>query len=760
MKTTQIFLLFMLLACLKIGATPIISNVSHPNSVGRYEKFEIDFELNPYLNPYDFDEIDVWAEFTASSGKISKVFGFYFDEWLKIDDGAPTSDEILVPTGQYGWKIRFSPNETGAWTVRILATDHSSTVTFPLNGELHFEVTPTSEKGFISLANTRYLKYDSGDPFFPIGDSYPWWLVSPWRAHVDGKEKGTNIMKHYLDGMAANGFTYNRFEINFFEGLSLYGRDFVLQKTFFNYYNQHDAWQLDEIMEYAKLKEINFNLAIFSHTTLGDDGGYRYLGPNDPDGIPDIIPAENSEGKFILGNSYGNWSVFNPYNVSQDIRFRPDSPDQNGHSTDPYHFFSDSISIQHQKRLLRYIVARWGFSTNLMSFELIDEAESIITSNSNDLNINYTKPPIGWNSTYANWHAEIYDFLKAVDPNKHLVTSAVSMNAELEELVNPKMDFINLHRYIDYGMPNGGEDGFPFEFALRNEVTKLNDAYYKPIAIMETNWFASNEAQDPKLYELHNLIWSAIFNGSMGLTAIWAHEAEVLGRGAEGQFRGVSQFSKELPLFTEKNIPLFFSDSGLKCELLANFYSDDFFGRVQDEHFTFHAIWHRGMHHAYLNTFAFGERPIPKSSNRLTYIPIHRQGTYQVSWYNTQTGDLHGSSQVHSIDRTLPLLMPEELHNSTWADAGFIIKFVSGPPSLLVYPNPSDGIFNITVKHPTATTVKFQLFSNLGSTLLTGEALLDGDQAFSVDLSDYGSGVYHLIVTIDNASYSERLVRL
>ncbi|HEX2900225.1 MAG TPA: DUF5060 domain-containing protein, partial [Bacteroidia bacterium] len=361
MKPKQILLLAALLSCLGVWATPNLTNISFPSTVGKYHKFEVNFDLNQYLNPYDEEQINVWAEFISPSGKPFKAYGFYYEDWQKVDDGAPDSDEILIPTGQHGWKIRFSPNETGEWALRVRATDASGGATYPSTGEAHFTVTPTSEKGFISLANSRYLKYDSGDPYIPIGDSYPWWLVSPWRANANGKEKGTNITKHYLDGMAANGFTYNRFEINFFEGLSLYGRDFVLQKTFFNYYNQHDAWQLDEIMEYAKARGISFLLVMFAHSTLGDDGGYRYLGPNDSDGIPDIIPADNSKGLFVLGNSYGNWSVFNPYNLYQDVRYIPEAPDGIGPNTNPYDFFTNPASIKLQKKLFRYIVARWGY---------------------------------------------------------------------------------------------------------------------------------------------------------------------------------------------------------------------------------------------------------------------------------------------------------------------------------------------------------------------------------------------------------------
>ncbi|MBK9450043.1 MAG: DUF5060 domain-containing protein [Bacteroidetes bacterium] len=283
-----------------VCAAPSISNIVFPNTIGKYQKFEISFDLGTYNNPYDYDEIDCWAEFVSPSGKVSKVFGFYYEGYLKTDDGAATSNEILVPTGGNHWKFRFSPHETGHWTFSMTARDSSGTTTEPMTNHFTFEVTPTDEKGFISAANNRYLKYDSGDPYFPIGDSYPWWLVAPWRASSNGTEKGTNIAKHYMDGMAANGVTYNRFELNFYEGLSLTGRDFVLQKTFYSYYNQHDAWQLDEVMDYAKEKGVNINLALWAAADFVDPRKLLLCGPCYPSN------GVHSRYEFARNSSFRN----------------------------------------------------------------------------------------------------------------------------------------------------------------------------------------------------------------------------------------------------------------------------------------------------------------------------------------------------------------------------------------------------------------------------------------------------------------------
>lgn len=88
-----------------VGAIPSITSIAYPGTVGKYHKFEINF----HLNPYDYEQIDAWAELVSPSGKVSKVYGFYYEGFHKLDDGACPSYEILEPSGEEVWKVRFSP---------------------------------------------------------------------------------------------------------------------------------------------------------------------------------------------------------------------------------------------------------------------------------------------------------------------------------------------------------------------------------------------------------------------------------------------------------------------------------------------------------------------------------------------------------------------------------------------------------------------------------------------------------------------------
>lgn len=232
-----------------------------------------------------------------------------------------------------------------------------------------------------------------------------------------------------------------------------------------------------------------------------------------------------------------------------------------------------------------------------MGFELIDELAGA-GGIPNDLAPHYAPPPSNWNQILADWHRTMYGFIKSIDPNQHLISSAVP-DPDLGVLINPVMDFQNIHWYTDYG--SSRENGLhqPFEYSIADWVREWNAIYKKPIGIMETYWCAAHLCEDPHAHELHNLIWPALFNGSMGLTAIWAHEVEVLGSGALYQFAGVGAFSRLLPLLNEHYVPFSTQAHRLKWEFLVNNLEDALYGRVQDENFTYFSLWY-GPHGEYL----------------------------------------------------------------------------------------------------------------------------------------------------------------
>ncbi len=136
----------------------ILSVRANSAQIGLYEKFELRIDLKAaYSNPFDPDEIDLRAEFTAPSGRKWNVCGFY----------NPSSWAAL-------WMVRFSPTEKGTWRYVVSVTDSESTAKSRVGT---FTAVASPHYGFVKIApNQRYLRYDDGTSFYGVGmwynDSY------------------------------------------------------------------------------------------------------------------------------------------------------------------------------------------------------------------------------------------------------------------------------------------------------------------------------------------------------------------------------------------------------------------------------------------------------------------------------------------------------------------------------------------------------------------------------------------------------------
>jgi len=126
------------------------------DTVGLYDKFEATFWLDTeFENPFDPEDIDIMATFTAPSGKTWTIPGFYSAiknrSWLS----------------RYAWLVRFSANELGNWSYVIEVKDRNGQVK---SDTQNFLVIESPYHGPIKIAaNKRYLEYNDGTPFFGVG---------------------------------------------------------------------------------------------------------------------------------------------------------------------------------------------------------------------------------------------------------------------------------------------------------------------------------------------------------------------------------------------------------------------------------------------------------------------------------------------------------------------------------------------------------------------------------------------------------------
>ncbi len=157
-----------------------ISAVTAPDTVGKYDKFEVDFAVsgtvatNPQM-PYDSAPpagipagwgITVNGEFSQDGFQtIHTIPAFLYQAF---DYQVKGNRDWFNPLDQYSWKVRFAPPREGTWQFRLTARDAAGTAR---SAERSFTVTPSSGKGFlrVSSRDTRYFEFEDGTPFTGLG---------------------------------------------------------------------------------------------------------------------------------------------------------------------------------------------------------------------------------------------------------------------------------------------------------------------------------------------------------------------------------------------------------------------------------------------------------------------------------------------------------------------------------------------------------------------------------------------------------------
>lgn len=267
-----------------------------------------------YTNPFDPEEIAVDALFTGPRGQVLRLPGFWFQDFRR--QANPDGSETLSPQGNLEWRVRFCPPEPGRWHLAVTARDSSGIGVSP---PMAFTVQPSKAPGFVRRVpgSDRYLQYDSGAAYFPIGENICWAGgaglrdYETWFPHLSGA--GGNYARLWManrplehKGNGENGL----------------GR-----------YDLANAWYFDQVLNLAAKQGIRCMMAL---------GTY---------------------GEFTTGGYFneGQWPV-NPYNQANG-----------GPAVKPDDFWTNAEARAFYRRRLRYLIARYGPETSLAFWEFWNE---------------------------------------------------------------------------------------------------------------------------------------------------------------------------------------------------------------------------------------------------------------------------------------------------------------------------------------------------------------------------------------------------
>lgn len=284
------------------------------------------------------------------------------------------------------WRARFTPQESGKYSYHFERIRNGTQAERSSSGR--FVAAASDKDGFLHMNDFWTLKFDSGKPFRGIGENVG------WEPRSFSNPKWT--YDYLLPRLAANG-------ANFFRAW-MAPNNFPLEwKTVRNtkrysdtdeYFNPGGVQRLDEVVELADSLGLYIMLAFDSHNTLIEDN---------------------------------QWEIHNYNKVN------------GGPASTPEEFFTLPESRAKYKNRLRYIVARWGYSTAIGAWEFFNEIDNAAFTKGDSIIISH--------DAIADWHREMAAYLKEIDPYDHIVTTSVS-HREIKGLYDmEELDLNQMHIY-------------------------------------------------------------------------------------------------------------------------------------------------------------------------------------------------------------------------------------------------------------------------------------------------------------------------
>ncbi|MEO6723054.1 MAG: DUF5060 domain-containing protein [Ferruginibacter sp.] len=422
-------------------AVPVINAVTANNNlVSKFNKLELVIDLTAaFSNAYDYSEIVVQCVFTAPSGRKDTVDGFFMQDYTLNVNGS------LTAVGSGSFKVRYAPNEPGSWIYNLSCTNAEGTGVYPVQS---FQCVASSEPGFIRKNSTNYLSFDNGTQFFPVGENMGWQssnVVTDYTNWIsDLTANGANFIRVWMSSWAFGLEWKNNY--NGFSGLKKY--------------KQSSAYYFDWLLDYCKQNNVY------------------------------VMNALNNHGQVSTGVN-PEWTD-NPYNAANG-----------GPAANTWDFFTDNTAKAFHKNRLRYIIARYGYSQAIQSWELFNE-------------VDWTDQFATRRTDVKNWHEEMANYIKSKDVYKHLVTTSFARDMYDDATWNiPAIDFTQTHYYVD--APN-------IENTIASGVQTYLTNYQKPTLNGEFGLGPDGNvlsAVDPSGVHIHNAIWGTSFSGSLGSGMSW-----------------------------------------------------------------------------------------------------------------------------------------------------------------------------------------------------------------------------------------------
>ncbi len=364
----------------------------------------------------------------------------------------PDGGTVQVPAffdGGKTWRMRFTPTRPGAYALVDVKLNRETAHEEKLEKK-EWTVNGSPKPGFVRLDpgdHNRFV-FDTGERYLPLGHNQAW------------HNKGLPEIPELFGKMHAAGENWSRVWMTHFDGKNLDWPETAKADKAAITIDLGVAKKWDGIVEGAEKNDIYFQWVLQHHGQYSSASGYKYSHNVNP-----------------------NWEQ-NPYNVKNG-----------GFLKNPEDFFTDPQARLLTKRKLYYIAARWGYSPNILAYELFNEVE-------------FTDAAQGklWDDI-ALWHREMALFLRQFDGNRHLLTTSSAPSIAADSPIWETVDYTQTHTY-------------PTDLLTTLATPETTTGKKKTDRPGFVGEFGPKELKDDGA-GLHLGIWAGLMSGHAGVPEYW-----------------------------------------------------------------------------------------------------------------------------------------------------------------------------------------------------------------------------------------------
>lgn len=461
-------------------------------------------------------------------------------------------DGNIVLNGGSQWRFRFSLPTGGLWRYSIALTA-GETVFDTVSGCIEVSENMNGDRSVrVSATDTTRFALANGAAYTPLGFNVCW-------------QRNFAEYAEYVNAIADNGGNYMRI------WLSQLGLSLMKQENAPDDFSggAADAAALDVLIELCEERGVYLQIALFYHGALRASG------------------------------TDAAW-LDNPFS---DFR--------NGYLSSPDAFWTNTQAREDTKNYIRYMLARWGYSRSIFSWELCNEITSA-AGNASDIKA---------------WCEEMTEYLRENDPYMHMV-SVSTASPDDAFIVNDCCDFINVHTYR-----------YSSAASLEKQIKQLASDSQKPVLVSEIGIDYKSEIINADIFNQQN--WIGVMT-SAGCCASWYWEA-VYSQSLCDMFSFISRFAAKMPF-----------DRGVEnITCTANQSTVGTMGYTADKE-AWIWVYDKESIVTYTN-----QEPIVSLRNETQITIPYADGSYLYSVYDSASGNLLGSGTAKSENGSLTVTLPE-----------------------------------------------------------------------------------------------------